>query len=80
MMRTERLCIYPASREQMEAMIVSEHDGELKKAYSEMLESCLRHPDQWEWYAIWCQTANCGRQKTQTFFGNYASPTAQSDL
>ena len=53
MLNTERLCIYPASREQMEAMIVSEQDGELKKAYSEMLEGCLRHPDQWDWYAIW---------------------------
>jgi len=31
MMRTERLCIYPVSREQMEAMIVSEQNGEFKK-------------------------------------------------
>ena len=53
MMRTERLCIYPASREQMEAMIASEQDAELKKAYSEMLEGCLQHPDQWDWYAMW---------------------------
>ena len=42
MMRTERLRLYPASREQMEAMIASEQDEELKKAYSEMLEGCLR--------------------------------------
>ena len=53
MMRTERLRLYPASREQMEAMIASEQDEELKKAYSEMLEGCLRHPDQWDWYAVW---------------------------
>ncbi len=53
MIRTERLCIYPASWKQMEAMIASEHDEELKKAYTEMLEGCLRHPDQWDWYAIW---------------------------
>ena len=53
MIRTERLTIYPASREQMEAMIASEQEEELKKAYSEMLEGCLRHPDQWDWYAIW---------------------------
>ena len=25
----------------------------LKKAYTEMLAGCLRHPDQWDWYAIW---------------------------
>ena len=53
MIKTERLRLYPASREQMEAMIASEQDEELKKAYCEMLEGCLRHPDQWDWYAIW---------------------------
>ena len=48
MLNTERLRIYPASREQMEAMIASEQEEELKKAYDEMLEGCLRHPDQWK--------------------------------
>ena len=38
MLKTEHLNIYPASREQMEAMIASEQDEELKKAYSEMLD------------------------------------------
>ena len=31
MLNTKRLRIYSASREQMEAMIASEQDGELKK-------------------------------------------------
>ena len=53
MLNTERLRIYPASREQMEAMIASEQEEELKEAYTEMLEGCLRRPDQWDWYAIW---------------------------
>ena len=53
MIRTERLTIYPASQEQMEAMIASEQNEELKKAYTEMLDGCPRHPDQWDWYAIW---------------------------
>ena len=53
MLSTERLRIYPASREQMEAMIASEQEEELKEAYTEMLEGCLRRPDQWDWYAIW---------------------------
>ena len=44
MLNTERLRIYPASREQMETMIASEQEEELKKAYTEMLEGCLRHP------------------------------------
>ena len=37
----------------MEAYIAAETDAELKKAYTEMLEGCLRHPDQWHWYAMW---------------------------
>ena len=53
MLNTERLRIYPASREQMEAMIASEQEEELKKAYDAMPEGCPQHPDQWEWYAIW---------------------------
>ena len=35
-LRTERLRMYPASREQMEAMIASEQDEELKKAYTDL--------------------------------------------
>ena len=53
MIETKRLRTYPAAREQMEAFIASETDAELKKAYTEMLDGCLRHPDQWEWYAMW---------------------------
>ncbi len=53
MIETERLKIYPASREQMEAFVAAETDGELKKAYMEMLEGCLSHPDAWGWYAMW---------------------------
>ena len=53
MIETKRLKIYPAAQEQMEAIIAAETDGELKKAYTEMLEGCLRHPDQWQWHAMW---------------------------
>ena len=52
-METDRIKIYPASREQMESSILAEKDDELKKAYGEMLDGCLAHPDQWEWYAMW---------------------------
>ena len=62
MIQTDRLNIYPASREQMEAMIASERDEELKKAYSEMLEGCLRHPEQWDWYAAWIMETKDGTQ------------------
>ena len=53
MIKNERIKIYPASQEQMEMIIASETNEELKKAYSEMLEGCLRRPDQWDWYAMW---------------------------
>ena len=53
MIKTKRLIIYPASREQMENTIAAETDGELKKAYTEMLEGCLQHPEHWNWYAMW---------------------------
>ena len=53
MIETKRLRIYPAAREQMETIISAETDAELKNAYTEMLEGCLRHPNQWEWYAMW---------------------------
>lgn len=53
MIQTKRLRIYPAGREQMEAYIDAETDADLKKAYTEMLEGCLRYPDQWQWYAMW---------------------------
>ena len=53
MMATEHIKIYPASREQMESVVLAEEDKELKKAYSEMLEGCVDHPEQWDWYAMW---------------------------
>ena len=53
MIETKRLKIYPANRSQMESIISSETNAELKAAYSEMLDGCLQNPDQWEWYAIW---------------------------
>ena len=53
MIETKRLRIYPAAREQMEAFIAAETEPELKKAYTEMLEGCLRYPEQWQWYAMW---------------------------
>lgn len=50
---TERLNIYVASKEEMEEFISNQSIDELKDAYAEMLNGCLKHPAQWEWYAIW---------------------------
>ena len=60
MMETDRIRIYPASREQMERFILAEKDEALRKAYKEMLDGCLAHPDQWEWYAMWMIEKNDG--------------------
>ena len=53
MIETNRLKIYAASQATMEAFIESQTIDVLKAAYTEMLNGCLAHPDQWEWYAIW---------------------------
>ena len=53
MIETNRLKIYSASKEQMEAFIAGQTVDVLKAAYTEMLDGCLAHPEQWKWYAIW---------------------------
>ena len=53
MIETKRLKIYAASREQMETFIAAQSADVLKAAYEEMLEGCLKCPEQWEWHAIW---------------------------
>ena len=52
MIETNRLKIYAASKERMEKFIAAQSSDILKAAYTEMLEGCLAHPQQWEWYAI----------------------------
>ena len=53
MATAERIKIFPADRQQMEDAAAEAQDPELKKAYTEMLEGCLDHPEQWDWYAMW---------------------------
>lgn len=53
MIETNRLKIYAASQENMEAFIEAQTVEILKVAYTEMLNGCLANPDQWDWYAIW---------------------------
>lgn len=52
-LETERLRIYPIGDDAMKALIESEQDPELKKAYSEMLGGCLVYPENRVWYAVW---------------------------
>lgn len=37
----------------MERFIALQTDEIMKLAYSQMLDGCLKHPEQWKWYAIW---------------------------
>ena len=53
MTSTKRIKIFPANRQQMEDTIASAKDPELKKENMEMLEGCIEHPNQWDWYAMW---------------------------
>ena len=50
---TKRLRIHTASQDEMVRYIEEQTDEILKTAYQEMLQGCLDHPDQWEWYSIW---------------------------
>lgn len=52
-LETERLKIYVASQDEMEQFIARQTNGELIRAYREMLDGYLAHPEQGEWYAIW---------------------------
>ena len=63
---TTRLKIHAASREEMLRIIESEMNGVLKKAYQEMLQGCLAHPEQWEWYAIWIIESKDGSHMAST--------------
>ena len=60
-LETERLRIRTASREDMTAFIEKESDDVLKAAYQEMLQGCMQHPEQWEWYAIWMIESKDGK-------------------
>ena len=53
MLETERLKIYPASKETMEDFISKQTNDILKTAYQEMLDGCIAHPKEWNYYAIW---------------------------
>ena len=53
MIQTERLQIYAASDCEMKKLIAEETEDEMRTAYQEMLEGCISHPEQRNWYAVW---------------------------
>ena len=50
---TARLTIHTASDDEMRSFIEKQTDKELIKAYSEMLQASIAHPEDRDWYAIW---------------------------
>lgn len=52
-LKTRRLRISPIGMNELEQMILPMEDGELRKAYSEMLEGCRKEPQNWLWYTPW---------------------------
>ena len=52
-LETNRLSLYPIGNDAMRRLIDSERDPEMKQAYTEMLDGCLREPQNRVWYAVW---------------------------
>lgn len=50
---TARLRLVPISNGELKALIAREEDPELKQAYSEMLQGCLREPEARLWHTVW---------------------------
>lgn len=53
MITTERMIIFPISKEELKIKIEKEPDAEMKQAYSEMLDGCVKNPKQHLWYTVW---------------------------
>lgn len=57
---TLRMCIFPISDAEIRTKIEQEPDAEMKLAYSEMLDGCLKAPEQRIWCTIWLLRLNDG--------------------
>ncbi len=53
MITIKRLILSAATDEEMEQMLASESDEEMKAAYAEMLNGCRKYPEARIWYALW---------------------------
>lgn len=71
--KTNRIKIYPATRIEMEVQIASEKDDELRAAYSEMLQGCMLHPNEWEWYTMWIIELHNGMRIGNLCFKGFTS-------
>ena len=63
MVTTERMVLYPISKEELQVKIGEERDEEMKKAYTEMLAGCIKKPEQHIWYTVWMMQLNTGNKQ-----------------
>jgi len=52
-LETNHLMIHIAPEEEMTCFLEKQTDETLIKAYKEMLQGCLDHPEDRAWYAMW---------------------------
>ena len=53
MITTDRMKIYPISIEKLKEIVENEKNEILKLAYQEMLEGCIKNPEDYIWYTLW---------------------------
>ena len=53
MIITDRMKIYPISIEKLKEIVENEKNEILKLAYQEMLEGCIKNPEDYIWYTLW---------------------------
>lgn len=73
MIETDRLRIHTTSQDEMERFIEAQTNEILITAYKEMLQGCLKHPEQWVWYAIWIIELKDGTPVGNLSFKGYHS-------
>ena len=76
MVTTQRMRIFPISDTEMQAKIEEELDPQLKKAYTEMLEGCIKAPELRIWYAMWLMQLHDGSKQ---IVGNLSFKGLHSD-
>lgn len=52
-LESERLRLYPITNAEMRQLSENDAEPEMRKAYAEMLQGCLDHPEERIWYAVW---------------------------
>lgn len=65
-LKTKRLILRPTPLKQLEQKVLQMEAGEEREAYTQMLEGCRSHPDDWLWYTPW----NIAQKESGTSIGD----------